>query len=282
MTSSRRRCRCGAFDDDFERLLSVRRHFHFTLASLFGTSLLLSAANARAEVPSHDIGGGLHLSVTQVRDDLLVPLRFAGPGAGISFGHAFEDDGFRLESRFRLTASALFDRYGTTNAVLLPSLDLGAHRHVTCFGETTLGLGAFLSLNETVFYPMAWDDAHAYWLGVTSIGPSARLVTPLGERHVALELGIPVLGLVSRPPRHRLYKVDDLVNAGFWFSRFADEPKLTSVHELQALRLRGTWQGRGTGFRIDPFAELDFATFSEPVRMVHVSLHLGAEARFGL
>lgn len=250
--------------------------------SLLGLSLLVTAPSARAEASSHDIGGGLHLTVTQVRDDLLVPLRFAGPGVGISFGHAFESDVFRLESRFRLTASALFDRYGTTNAVLLPSLDLGAHRHVTSFGDTRLAVGALLSLRETVFYPIAWDDAHAYWLGVISLGPSARLMTPMGARQLALDLSIPAFGLVSRPPRHRLYKVDDLVDVGFWFSRFADDPKPTSLHELKAVRLRGTWRGRGPGFRIDPFAELDFETFSEPARMVHLSILLGAEARFGL
>jgi len=272
----------GALTATSNDFTSVRSRHRFTFVSLFTASLLASAANARADVPSHDIGGGLHLAISQVRDDLLVPLRFSGPGAGISFGHAFDDGGFRFESRFRLTASVLFDRYGTTNAALLPNLDLGAHRHVTSFGDTQLALGAFLSLKETVLYPMAWDDAHAYWLGVTSIGPSARLLTPMGKRHMALELGMPIVGLVARPPRHRLYKVDNLVNVGFWFSRFADEPKLTSVHELQALRLRATWQGKGRGFRIDPFAELDFETFSEPVRMVHVSLHLGAEARFGL
>lgn len=259
----------------------MRSRLRFTLVSLFGASLVLGAADARADA-SHDIGGGLHLAFTQMREDLLVPLRFAGPGTGISFGYAFDDGGFRLESRVRVTASAILDRYGTPNAILLPSLDLGAQWHLTSFGDTHLALGAFLSLKETVFYPVSWDDAHAYWLGVTSLGPSARLMTPLGERHLALDLGIPVVGLVSRPPLHRLYKVDNLVSAGFWLGRFADAPKLSSVHELQALRLRGTWQGNGTGFRIDPFAELDFETFSQPARMVHVSLYLGAEARFGL
>lgn len=259
----------------------MRSRLRFTLVPLLGALLLTSAANARADAASHDIGGGLHLAFTQVRDDLLVPLRFSGPGVGISLGYAFDDGAFRLESRFRATASLLFDRYGTKNAIVLPSLELGAHGHLTSIGDTRLALGALVSLRETVFYPVSWDDAHAYWLGVVSIGPSARLVMPLGERHLALDVAIPAFGFVSRPPRHRLYKVDDLVNAGFWLGRFADAPKLSSVHELQALRLRGTWQGRGAGFRIDPFAELDFETFSEPLRMIHVSLYLGAEARFG-
>lgn len=258
---------------------------HITVA--FALALVESArpgiamAEASAST-SHDMGGGLLLSFTQVRDDALVPLRFLGPGVGLSLGYAFEDQDWRFESRLRTTAALLFDRYGTLNAALLPSLDVSTHRQVTTFGERRLSLGAFVSLHEAVFYPVSWDDAHAYWLGVTSIGPSARLTLPAGERHIALEATTPLLALVSRPPRFRLYKVDNLVSAGFWLDRFAIAKKLTSLHQLQALRLRGTYQGRGPGFRIDPWAELEIETFSQPARFIHASFYVGAEARFGL
>lgn len=266
-----------------EPVSSLQSPRFLAFTSAFALSAIVGTSRAHAEPPSsHEIGAGLHLSLTQVRDDLLVPLRFAGPGAGISFGYAFDDDVWRFESRLRTSASALFDRYGTPNIALLPSLDISSHRHVTSFGDKTLALGASLSLRETVFYPMSWDDAHAYWLGVTSLGPSARMTLPAGDRHIALELGLPVVGLVSRPPRFRLYKVDNLVSGGFWFDRFAAKPKLTSLHEFQAFRLRAVYQGNGHGFRIDPFVELDFETFSEPARFIHTSLTFGAEARFGL
>lgn len=261
--------------------MKLRHCLLFVLA--LGLTPRFAHADADAErVTSHDIGAGLHLSFTQVRDDTLVPLRFLGPGGGITLGYAFDNDTWRFESRLRGTVSVVFDRYGTPNAALLSSLDVTTHRQVTAFGEKRLSLGAALSLHETVFYPVSWDDAHAYWLGVTSIGPSARLTLPAGKRQIALEATTPVFALVTRSPRFRLYKVDNLVNAGFWLDRFAIDPKLTSIHELQGLRLRGTYQGQGRGFRIDPWAELEIETFSQPARFIHASLYVGAEARFGL
>lgn len=260
---------------------------HFSIRILCGLALssFLGTSPALAKTPpvAHDLGAGLHLSFTQVRDDTLVPLRFLGPGAGFSAGYAFDADPWRLETRLRVTASALFDRHMTPNAGLLPSFDVTTHRQLASFGETKLALGAWFSLHETVFYPASWDDAHAYWAGVTSLGPSARLTMPLlEERHLALELGTPIVALVSRPPRHRLYKVDNLVNVGFWLDRFARGPELTSIHELQAVRLRGIFQGTGRGFRIDPWAEVEIETFSQPARFIHASFYIGAEARFGL
>lgn len=260
----------------------MRRRGPLAIAvGLIALSAAPGFAHERGE-PSHELAAGLHLSFSQVRDDLLVPLRFYGPGAGLSFGYAFDDDTWRFESRLDANGSVLFDRYGTPNAALVPSIDLSSYRQLTSIGDSRLSLGGFLSIHETIFYPISWDDAHAYWLGLLSLGPSARLTIPTGERDIALELSTPLVALASRPPRYRLYKVDNLVSGGFWLDRFVDKPKLTSVHELQGFRLRAVYQGKGGGFRIDPFAEVDFETFSEPARFIHLSLTVGAEARFGL
>lgn len=239
-----------------------------------------------AERPPRDetgpeFGLGVLGGATQVREDLIAPLRWVGPSFGITTSQAYRGERWDEGARLRLAAAYVSERYGSPNLLMLPALDLSVH-----FGSGgrpgRVDVGAWAGIHQLLGWYASWDDAHLYWFSTTGLGPSVRLTLDTLPRPVELELHAPVVALVSRPPRRRYYKVDNLVNLGFWLGRFADEPELTSVHELQAASLRATFRGSRGSFRVDPWLELEAETFSKPERVAHVTLWLGAEGRWGL
>lgn len=221
------------------------------------------------------------ISATQIREDLIAPLRWVGPGFGVSAAHDYRAASWDTSARLRAAFAYVSERYGSSNVLLLPAVDLAAH-----FGHAarpgSVDLGVWLGLHQVLGYYVAWDDSYLYWFSTTGLGPSARLTLDTLPRPVEVELRAPLVALVSRPPRRRVYRVDNLVSVGFLLGRFADDPQLTSVHELQAAALRLTWRGSSESFRIDPWIELEGESYSQPVRVTHVSLWIGGEGRWGL
>jgi hypothetical protein len=221
------------------------------------------------------------VSGTQVRDDLVAPLRFVGPGFGFTASHDYRAETWDTAARLRLALAYVSERYGTSNALALPSFDVSTH-FGSAGGPGTVDFGAWFGIHQLLGYFAAWDDAHLYWFSTVGLGPSVRFTADTLPRPVEIEISSPLVALVSRPPRRRFYKVDKLAYPGFWLGRFAHDPEVTSVHRLQAASARVTWRGSREAFRWDPWLELEAETYSEPVRVIHVSLWLGAEARWGL
>lgn len=241
------------------------------------------SSRAQAEPPAHALAVGLGLSLTQLREDLVAPIRFVGPSAALGAEYAYAARSFDVLGRFRWSFGVAFDRYDTTSFIVLPSLFGAMRGHVADTGWRPLRVGGALALREVLAYLEPWNDSHFYFIGVTSLGPSAALSPRITDaRELALELTIPVIAFVSRPPRYPTRDASNLVSLWHWHDRWADEPRLTSVHEFVSLTLRAEYRRRDGAFHIAPWAELELDTVSFPERATRLSLWLGAQTRFGL
>jgi hypothetical protein len=162
------------------------------------------------------VSGGLH----QMRDDLLVPLRYVGPaldlgllreqvrpgsgtdlelGAGVAYGL----------NRYRHHGAALWFAGTLRHGWELPREGWGPEWNVR------LGLAALARTDD--FYFFDWDDAHLYWTATYGLGPSLVLERRLGDgRRLLASADVPLVGFVGRPDAHRRNKVDDLVFLRTW------------------------------------------------------------------
>ncbi len=248
--------------------------------ALLGFSLVVEA---RAAERATTVGGGLVTGLAQAREDTLVPIRWMGPEFGFTGSFRLDTPRYELDSRLRFTMAVLFDPHGTLGVASYPGLWVGFRLPVTTTPWGPLRIGAEAGLHEALMSYQDWDDDHLYWLGVIALGPSAELSIPTSpKRSLDVALTIPLLALVSRSPEYRLNKADNMVSVGYWLSRAFAEPRLATVNELQSVSLRATHRAKSRGFHLDPWAEVELDSYSEPRRVTSLVLWLGGEARWGL
>lgn len=248
-----------------------------------GCAVVLGVTHTSARPPKYDVGVGLAAGYVQAREDLIAGLLFHGPAGALTASFGGRTETSELDSRLHVAPAVLRDRYDSRNAALSVGIDGRWRLDVRHGSRAVFRVGPMLDVHSWFGYFEPWDDAHAYWLTVIAAGPSLQLVTRApGGRDWAMDLEIPVIAVASRPPRHRLNKADDLVDPGFWVSRIADGPRITTVHEYVSGRFRTFWRGRNLGFRVDPWIGFDVESYSEPAWVAHLAYWIGAEARWGL
>jgi len=180
----------------------------------------------------------IDLALHQMRDDLLAPLRYAGPALGIRGAVERRSPGTEQEAQLRIGVAAGLNRYrhGAFALSVGGSYTYLRRLDLSHTGATSVLAGIAGSARMDDMYFIQWDDAHLYWLTSYAIGPAARVRVPLsGGRALTFDGGAPLLGFVSRPPEERFYKVDPLVSPSTWFTRphrdlsFAAFPDLAGV-----------------------------------------------------
>ncbi len=195
------------------------------LASL-GAALLLAGAPlaaARAEPAVSHVGVGLQARFAELREDLLRPLAYRGPGLGLALGFDRRRGGTEHEAALALAADAVTTRFGQEAIGLGVSARYEQARRVAALGpagRTTVDVGAALRGSLALQYHVDWDDAHAYWLTAYDLGPLARLRwdRPGGGR-LSATVVLPLVALASRPPERRFNKQDELKSVGFLLGR---------------------------------------------------------------
>ena len=243
----------------------------------------LAGATALGAGVDYDVGVGLAGTYVQARENLVAPLKFAGPSAAVTTTLAGRSETSEVEARVHVMPVRLRDRYDSENWGFSGGFDGRWRLDVRHGDRAVMRLGVMLDFHSWVGYFRAWDEVHAYWLSVIAAGPSLQVVARApGDRDWSVDLEVPVVAAVARPPRYRADIADDLIDFGYWVSRIADGPRVTSVHELQAGRFRLTWRGRGSGFRVDPWGGFEFESFTEPEWVARLTYWLGVEARWGL
>jgi len=246
------------------------------LLALFA-SPVLGAGQDLPPGSSARYGFTLGVSLYEVRDEALNGLRHRGPSisAGLFREGLSEGAMHRVEVSFAF--APLADRYAPDRSSLLfqPSFDFRyAMKAVRVSEDLSLFLGGTAGWNSRFSFYENWDQAHAYWLTSSYLGLTAGLLRPLDNGGALfLEMDVPLLAVVSRPPERFGYKEFN-PDLAWVLKEIHSDPRLTSVHEhtsvtarLSYLRSRGGilghrifWQTAFTSNRLPhsrPFTALE-------------------------
>jgi hypothetical protein len=196
-----------------------------------------------------DIGLSLGAAEYQVRENVLNRIRHRG--ALISGGFFIESTGeiSRQKFEFYLVFSKLKSRYDPDKSsfAVNPSLHYRYARKIKNINPAvTLFVGGVLGLDMHHEWFDNWDDSHLYWLTSYYLGGDGILTYRRSDTSsFVLEVYMPLLALISRPPERFLYKT---ANPDFsWVvGELHSNMRLTSIHEHLALNLNLRYRFRYT------------------------------------
>jgi hypothetical protein len=250
-------------------------------------AIAAGAAGARAQEPKRAIGAELALVASSVRDDLLVPHAQSGGGLSLGGGLMSRLGPGLLDFGARLGLAVGADRLGARGLALEHGLGLRYCLLLRSTETWRVAAGPGAGIDADVFFFGDWDDAHAYWMGVSWLGAAGRAWRPLGRTwrlDLTGELGL--LGRASRPPTYRLNKQDPLASPGFYFRDVYRDADAVWIGNWQLLRARielSPTQGRSWITRAWRFGvELRMARAADPEAAFALALKLVAAKSWGL
>jgi hypothetical protein len=253
-----------------------KRHFPSAVIVIVGLSSILSfvCCSLSADTTpkaTHQIGVAVGAVHNQVRDEILAPLSWDGPGLVLDLWYAFENN----SGRHQLELSAPFSF--PTNRYDHQSWTWGGyagysyiHKVAQSKKAGTVLVGALIDWRATGQEYYSWDVSHVYWLNAYELGPTATWRLSFGKKHaIAARLDFPLVALVSRPPLHRY---NDEESDGYWFAHINDNLTLTSLHEYISVTAKLDYDWRVHKHVIVGLAyRFHFTTFSEPARFSTLS-----------
>ncbi len=230
-------------------------------------------ATAPAEEARSRFGYGLMIAHEQVREDLLVPLRWSGPSVGLLLQWERSAAMSRQSVRALIPASFYENRFGHDGYGLGLEIAYSYLRKARDdFGRGHLFFGGQVKWDVHHGYYESWDEEHIYWLGAYSLGPRLTWNRARGDNtRLAAELDLPLIALVSRPPLERLNKADPRTKPSFYFTsphrdiEFAGPFEYKAVHGGISVTRR--WGRSSLVFSYD----LELVTYDEPERVITLS-----------
>lgn len=261
--------------------------------SSLGCILLLAlrgiAAQGIAAEEGHTSSVGPHFvygvvaAYDQARDDLLIPLRWMGPAAGLRLGFDFTGAQQGHSVSLLPIVSFLENRFGHSGHAAGIELAYTFGRTVTRsphLGTLLLGARAKWDLFDG-FYE-SWDDEHIYWLNTYSLGPRIAWRQADPGTGWSAELDIPVVAFVARPPANRLSKTENLTS--FWFHLTEPQKRLvlTGFPKYLAVHTGLSYATRLGGAHIVLSYDLELSSYDSPARITTLSHRLGFMHMVGL
>ena len=223
------------------------KNFKYVILILIFLHQSIIFAQGKNESNSNDFGLSVGLAEYQVKEKVLNNIRHQGlfPSLGFSYEKIREvsQQKFELNLNFNLLKS----RYDPEAAsiVINPSISYRYARMVkNITPDIHLFLGGIAGFNSYSAYHLNWDDSHIYWLTAYDLGVDCIFIYQRPNKHsFMLEINMPVVALVSRPPERFLYKV---LNPKFsWLiSEFHDNMRLTSIHQHFAIDMNLAYKFR--------------------------------------
>jgi hypothetical protein len=201
----------------------------------------------------------------QAREELLVPMRWGGPGGGIQIAWGYRGEAWSFDMQLGLSLSYLEEHYGNGGALLTPSLLLEGYGRFVEKGPLSIDLGVVLRSRISDAYLFSWDDAHLYYLASYMLGPALSLEWAGYKKSiVTFGMRLPSLGFVGRPHDERFVKQDGTDHVGFYFSEpnsnlvFAAPPGYFSFEFSVGFR----WPVKRSHIRLEYV--LDYERYTEP------------------
>jgi hypothetical protein len=216
------------------------------------SSAIAARGEARRSTNRIDLAlGTLHMAL---RDDIVCPLKWAGPGGTLEAGYWRRSLGSRSGVELGLPLGLLNNRYGHRAGALGLRAGYTYLRHLADpRGRGSVFLGGCLRRDSDLQLYADWDEEHLYWITTYDLGVAARHEVELRNGHdLEFQAVLPVVSLISRPPRRRFYKIDDFKNPGFYLTKPQESLRFTALGELvsfdasvsYAFAMAGSWAFR--------------------------------------
>lgn len=252
--------------------------------SLIALLICLGGADAARAQTTHVFAARVAVASGSAREDLLVPVAASGPSLALQGRYRLAVDSERIETELGFGTALLFDRFDNAALQIPHTVAIGYGHVIQRSPWTITHLGINVRWQTELSYFEAWDDAHGYWLSTLALGPTVHNAATLRE-HLFLETRaeLALFGLVSRPPRYRWNKQDELPHLHYYFDRL-DDAEAFWLWDVQAARVETIARARyastpfGSGFGAGVFAQLARARSPEP----YAALYLGVLLDYGL
>lgn len=221
---------------------------------------------------------GPSISYMQVRDDLIVPLRFSGPHLSLLLSYAWQGFDNQQAVEAKIGTAPLFDRYGFLSIALSFKANYCYQQRIM---HDTLGNDIFLgglfnwSLNDE-FSP-DWDEEHLYWFTAIDLGPAGTYIHRFqNNQRLDVSIVLPLIAMVSRPPLYHYNKIDELTHIGYLFSRPHEKLHFAFIDTYQAVQISVAWHKtlRKNDFVLGYQANLARTTEPKPVTIFTNSINL--------
>lgn len=245
---------------------SQRRRKERRRAALIAVAALAAAAPAGEALaaPTAPIQGapaptrvtldyGLGIDAVQTRDDLLRPLRWSGTGGALQLGLDVETRSVVHAADASFGADALWNRYGHQGVVLNQGLHYAILARVRRTRPVGLLVGVAYRYESLAAYYFDWDDSFLYWLTTHTLAPAVEFdARPFHATTVWLRIELPMLGIQSRPPVERVYKLDPIPYFDHYLGLTHRAPRVVGPTQLFAPTLSARLDrslGRHLGLR---------------------------------
>jgi hypothetical protein len=249
------------------------------------------AASASADAPAearHTLVAGVGLRGDAIREDLLVPLTFSGPGLRLMLAYRGLLGPGLLAISGDVGMAVLWNRYGHMGATLDHNVDAAWTLRVFRAMGWHLALGPQIALDSRFNYIFSWDDAHAYWLGSQWLGPAFRAEGRLTEGwRFEARASFALLGFEGRPPAYRYHKQETRPGVTYFFTQPNSSESFVTVADLQVVRLdvavrRATYTGFGVGRGWSFGLDVRLARTGIPATNINLGVCLYAARAWGL
>jgi hypothetical protein len=257
------------------------------LAALAASLVAGAAAAGEDGPPRHALSAAVGLRGEALREDLVVPLTFSGPGVRLMLLYRGEVGPGLLAVGGDFGLAMMWNRYGHPAGTIDHNFDAAWTVPVRRTPISHWALGAML-VDEAHFNLLfSWDDAHAYWHAAQWLGPAVRHGRRLSETwRLEARASFAVLGFQGRPPTYRYRKQETRPSLTYPFTQPYGSESFVSLAELQAVRVdvafrraayTGSDVGRGWAFGLD----LRFARTGSPATTIDLAACVYAARAWG-
>lgn len=153
-------------------------------------------------------------------------LRWTGVGPGLRLGLDVDARTLVHDAGVTVGAAALWNRFDDMGILFSQGLHYALLARVRRQHPVGVLAGVIYRYESLDGYYADWDDSFLYWFSTHTLAPAVAFeVAPSSVTRFWARIEIPVVGLLSRPPEERVYKVDPIP----YFGRY---PELTNRHPV--------------------------------------------------
>jgi hypothetical protein len=225
---------------------------------------------------------GLHY---QVKDKLIAPIRWDGPGGSLGFSYLVGCKSLENEFSFLIPVGILSDRYDHRAYAWEASFSYTCLKKIKpSIFSGNLYPGMQIRWDANCQYYADWDDAHLYWLNVYDLGPVLKWIKNHDNRWLTITVHLPIVALISRPSEYQYTDQADLILPSYYFKALHDNLKLTSLNEYISMNIKAEYIKQVSKKTLLGLAWLfNYQTYKEPQNisiisnafMIHCSFIIG-------